>query len=243
MRKAKNLFLLLRILLAAGLGSMVIGCGEEPAVSEPEQAVQPLFDTSRFISADDVLGRIESSQTQWLFDVRSRVEFDELHIETAHSLPYGKFDETTLASIDGLTLDSPIVTYCGCPHTLSGFAAEQIARFGYTDVRVLNEGFFYWRDNGYPVRGQNTQATTRIEFAGTLVADSKPLANKAIFLRNTRNGQLEAAVTDSSGHFATEFHVMSFNASDEFQLHVGSLDSPALQRFTASETTLNSLIL
>ncbi|MEM7208695.1 MAG: rhodanese-like domain-containing protein [Pseudomonadota bacterium] len=229
------------IALSALAALLLSSCSDEPEVTQQTEQVQPLFDTSRFISAADVLGRIESSEKQWLFDVRNKVSFAELHIESALSLPYGKFDQKTLASIEGLSLNSPIVTYCGCPHTLSGFAAEQIAQFGYTDVRVLHEGFFYWRDNGFPVSGQNAQVTTRLEFAGTLESHEQPLVNKAVFLRNVRNGQLEAAVTDTNGYFETDFHVMSFRENDEFQLYLESLDSPELGRFTASETKLNRI--
>ena len=227
------------VLAVALLTTALSGCADEPDVQQELPPAAPITDPSKFISASDVLDRLRSGANQWIFDVRSKPSFDELHIQSAVSLPYGHFDQSDLAAIEGLDLDSDIVTYCGCPHTLASFAANQLLEYGYKNARVLHEGFFYWRDNGLPVMGQNAQRTTRLEFAGTLKAEETPLAHRAVFIRNTRNGQLEAATTNANGYFETEFHVMSFREDDIFQVHVASLDSPELAKMTATRGRKN----
>ena len=50
-----------------------------------------------------------------------------------------------------LPRDKWIVTYCGCPHAISGQAADTLLEAGFEKVGVLDEGFFVWQDLGYPV--------------------------------------------------------------------------------------------
>ncbi|MEM7294428.1 MAG: rhodanese-like domain-containing protein [Pseudomonadota bacterium] len=210
---------------------VLLGCkdapqaGSENTVEQSQTAPQPITDPARFISAVEVLTKLESNEAQWVFDARSKHSYDELRIAGAMSFPYEQFDEADLAAVKGLEKDSPIVTYCGCPHFLAGLVADQIVAFGYTNVKVLHEGFFHWRDNSFPVEGLNAQATTLLKFAGTLHKEGEPLAYTNVFIRNQRNGQLEATRTDSSGNYETGFHVYSYRRIDQFELHVGRLDA------------------
>lgn len=51
-----------------------------------------------------------------------------------------------------LPKDKWLVCYCGCPHAESGRLADELLASGFTKVTILDEGFFVWRDRGYPVR-------------------------------------------------------------------------------------------
>lgn len=169
-----------------------------------------------------------------MFDVRSQASFDQSHIRDARHMPYGNTDPAEVSALDGMTLDSPIVTYCGCPHHLAGLAADLLIEWGYRNVRVLHEGFWYWRDHQYPLAGLQDRQTRELSLAGILVEDGQPLAHTDVFIRNTRNGQLEAAVTDAGGRFQTGFHVYDFSSDDRFEVRVGRLDARVVRQLTAS---------
>jgi glyoxylase-like metal-dependent hydrolase (beta-lactamase superfamily II)/rhodanese-related sulfurtransferase len=47
--------------------------------------------------------------------------------------------------------DTPIVVYCGI-NQRSPLAADTLMQMGYTDVKNYSEGFFAWRDWGYPTK-------------------------------------------------------------------------------------------
>ena len=221
--------LLLAIFLAGG-------CSEYPQSGSNNQTSGPVdekkleIDSSRYILAADLLDRMKAETDHFVFDVRARASYGEAHIDGALSMPYGKVEKSELAAIDGLGLDTSIVTYCGCPHHLAGLAADQLIAWGYRDVRVLYEGFWYWVEHRYPVAGTNSQALTEIRFAGELQQNGTPLAATDIFVRNLRNGQLEAAATDEAGRFEMAFHVYGYRLTDRFEIKIGALDAPVHSR-------------
>ena len=53
--------------------------------------------------------------------------------------------------IDALPMDVWIVNYCGCPHAVSGQAFDSLAAAGFTQIAVLDEGYYEWVDRGYPI--------------------------------------------------------------------------------------------
>ena len=196
--------------------------GKSPAAGE--QTASTSIDTTRYISAANLLARMQGGGTHYVFDVRSEVAFEQSHIRDAAHMPYGKTEPADVAALDGMTLDTPIVTYCGCPHTLAGLAADQLIEWGYHEVRVLHEGFWYWRDNQFPLAGLQQQQTSELALAGRVLDGARPIAHTDVFIRNQRNGQLEAAATDADGRFATGFRVYDYRPDDRFTVLVGSLD-------------------
>ncbi len=48
--------------------------------------------------------------------------------------------------IDQLPRDLFVITYCGCPHAISGQAADELIIEGFGEVGILDEGFYEWRD-------------------------------------------------------------------------------------------------
>ena len=219
--------------------TMAVGCQESrqssnsPSSAETSAEDDVVIDGARFIRAADLLERIENETGHFVFDVRARKSYAESHVHNAVSMPYGQFEPQDVAALDQMTLDTPIVTYCGCPHHLAGLSADQLLKWGYRNVRVLYEGFWHWRDNQFPVAGLQNQQTSKLRVTGIIESNDLPLAGTDVFIINTRNGQLEAAPTDASGKFETWFHVLDYRPDDQFEIRVGSSDAPITQRLSA----------
>ena len=81
-------------------------------------------------------------------DARAASDYAQGHIAGATNVP---FYEVGLYR-DALPKDFWIIAYCGCPHAESGVVHDDLHDHGFTKVTVLDEGFFVWRDRGYPVR-------------------------------------------------------------------------------------------
>lgn len=101
----------------------------------------------RFVAADDVLEAMESGKRFILLDARPSSDYLTSHIAGAVSLPF--FDVPT--ALEHLPMDRVIISYCGCPHALSGEIFDFLSNAGYTNIGVLDEGYYYWEDNNYPI--------------------------------------------------------------------------------------------
>lgn len=101
---------------------------------------------NRFVAADDVFAAYDTEKSFILIDARPRSDFLRSHIKGAISIPF--FDIESVVGL--LPTDLWIITYCVCPHALSGRAADRLKAGGYDKVAVLNEGFFFWQKKGFP---------------------------------------------------------------------------------------------
>jgi len=101
---------------------------------------------NRYVSADDVFAAYNAPQTLMIIDARPKSDFLRSHIKGALSIPF--YDIESVIGL--LPKDIWIVTYCVCPHALSGKAADKLKTAGYNKVAVLDEGFFFWQKKGYP---------------------------------------------------------------------------------------------
>ena len=176
-------------------------------------------------------GLIEQQASPFVFDVRSKTSFDKSHITNAFSMPYGKTDDQKLAAVNGLAKDSSIVTYCGCPRHLSTLAAKDLTDRGYTNVSVLYEGYWHWKDNGYPVTEAQTTADNITHFRFDVsIAQSraKALDGQDLFLRHRSSGQLEAARIVSGDALTVEFRVYDHQDRDSFDVYLADLNGPSI---------------
>ncbi len=232
-----------RVTGALLIGALLLfaGCDNPPpepvAESTPPPAAEAI-DRERFLPARELLAQLEQGSRTLVFDVRAKASYQHSHIRDAVSMPYGQFESEDVVALGEVTPDTPIVTYCGCPHHLAGLVADQLTEWGYRNVRVLHEGFWYWRDNGFPVVGAQAQSVTTLRFAGRLESADE---GTDVFISHTRNGQLEAVAVDASGQFETEFHVLGFRADDRFEVRVGSLEAPVRIRLQAEPGRLNEI--
>jgi rhodanese-related sulfurtransferase len=85
-------------------------------------------------------------------DARSAEEYAQGHIRAARSLPWQDVDLNFMAVTADLELTTPIVTYCdGETCELSHDLALFLRDAGFTDTRVLVNGWTVWQQAGLPV--------------------------------------------------------------------------------------------
>ena len=114
-----------------------------PRVVEREGAEFP----DEFVAAADVYAAMEAGQSFILVDARAASDYILSHIEGAVSVPF----DTIEAAQEALSRDTWVVTYCGCPHAVSGRARRELKRAGFERVAVLDEGYYFWSDENYPI--------------------------------------------------------------------------------------------
>ena len=207
---------------------------ETTASSSPVADANAAAFKPSYISAEDLGARYAANDIPFVFDVRSTAAFKKSHIVDSLSMPYGQTGDTELAAVEGLNKDSEIVTYCGCPRHLSGLAAKDLEGRGYTNVKVLYDGFWVWIEEGYPTYHANQTAAvvTPLHVAGSVSENDVPTAATDVFLRHRNSGQLEAVRTGSDGAFAVDFHLYDYRPGDEFDVMLGSLDSAPVMTVT-----------
>ena len=123
------------------LGPVVLnkGGGEPPFADNDRE--------DRFIAADLVKQAMDSGLQLALLDARPPSDYVHSHITGARSVPF-YLGETYLDQLDP---NWTFVTYCGCPHSISGQLHDLLEANGFSKVWVLDEGFFVWQERGYPV--------------------------------------------------------------------------------------------
>ncbi len=157
---APRLSELQRLDLVAYLRSLAVDPLAPPAVLptfDPARVVQnpagpdPAFidDPPRFLPGERLKAAYDSAARVVVLDARPPADYVAGHIQGAQSMPFYAVD----IRVDLLPRDVWIVTYCGCPHAESGALADQLSTRGFSNVRVLDEGFGHWRAQGWPTRG------------------------------------------------------------------------------------------
>jgi cytochrome c oxidase cbb3-type subunit 3/ubiquinol-cytochrome c reductase cytochrome c subunit len=100
-----------------------------------------------YVSIDQVKAALDGRRRLVIADARPPSDWLSLHITGAISTPF--YDPK---AIDGIPKDGTwVITYCGCPHHLSGVVADALRKGGYPHVAVLDEGIFAWQQKKYPV--------------------------------------------------------------------------------------------
>jgi rhodanese-related sulfurtransferase len=89
-----------------------------------------------------------------LLDVRTGLEFDELHVPQARNIPLHKFNPRTLVESGQITKDQPIYLLCRSGSRACK-AADKLARAG-LDAVVVEGGTQAWCETGLPIqRGES----------------------------------------------------------------------------------------
>jgi cytochrome c oxidase cbb3-type subunit 3/ubiquinol-cytochrome c reductase cytochrome c subunit len=115
-------------------------------ISNPDGA-EPEFAAGRYVKVEALHAALQAGKRLLIADARTPNDYVTKHIQGAVSVPFYEPEKY----LDRLPKDVTIVTYCGCPHAASGALADSLKERGYTRVWVLDEGYFVWRDSGYPV--------------------------------------------------------------------------------------------
>lgn len=102
----------------------------------------------RFAAAADVKAAMDAGQRIVVLDARPTADYLDSHIAGATSLPFYDLDDAAIAALPS---DTFIITYCGCPHAVSGQLMNALLEAGFTQVGILDEGFYYWGDQPWPL--------------------------------------------------------------------------------------------
>jgi cytochrome c oxidase cbb3-type subunit III len=119
-----------------------------PIIQNPD-GPEPAFTLgNRFTPADTIKAELDRGASFGFLDARAPSDYVESHIAGAADVPFYQATDYLFA----LPKDKWLVCYCGCPHAESGVLADTLRANGFTKVTILDEGFYVWRDRGYPVR-------------------------------------------------------------------------------------------
>jgi len=108
---------------------------------------------SQVVGLDEARGLFESDAAIFL-DARPADQYDEGHIQGALNLPWQEVDHYFMDLADRLEDTRTIVTYCdGESCDLSHELALFLKEMGFTNVRVLVNGWTVWQQAGLPIEG------------------------------------------------------------------------------------------
>lgn len=104
----------------------------------------------QYISLQEARNLFFSGRAIFL-DARPREFYKLGHIKGAINLPYEQFDTLFATVMKGIDHDSTIITYCdgeGCQ--LSKDLALALNKIGYTQVKILENGWTTWEEANLP---------------------------------------------------------------------------------------------
>ena len=112
-----------------------------------------------FISLVDA-EKLWSNGTAFFLDAREPAQYAAGHVPSAFNLPALSFETHFGEVAPVLTLESQIVVYCdGIECDLSHRVSERLKQLGFSNVRILSNGWSVWRQAGLP-SSSATQANT-----------------------------------------------------------------------------------
>jgi len=132
------------------------------------------------ISSDHLKRLLDSESGLTLLDVRTPVEFAEVHVPQAQNEPLDRFDPKSLLAAGRLSQDRSIYLLCRSGGRAAK-AAEKLAREGFENAVVVEGGTLAWIEAGLPVNRSvvkviSLERQVRIA-AGSLVLTGVLLAN------------------------------------------------------------------
>jgi cytochrome c oxidase cbb3-type subunit 3 len=118
-----------------------------PVVQNPTGPEPDFVLGNRFTPADTIKRELDRGAAFGFLDARAPSDYVAGHVAGANDVPFYEASKYVFA----LPKDKWLVCYCACPHAESGALADTLFANGFTKVTILDEGFFVWRDRGYPV--------------------------------------------------------------------------------------------
>ena len=129
-------------LVAAGqLGAQVETSGAAEGAMSGDEARFTLY-----VSIEELKRELDRGADFVLLDARSRGDYLFDHITGAVSMPFFEVEER----FSELPMNKWIVAYCACPRAEAESAVHVLQEKGFDQVAVMYEGYFEWRDRGYP---------------------------------------------------------------------------------------------
>jgi cytochrome c oxidase cbb3-type subunit 3 len=103
----------------------------------------------RYVPMKEVLDALKSKKRLIILDTRTTSEWQNAHLPGAIPIPYYISEEEISK---GLPNDKTwIIAYCSCPHAASDKIINMLRKKGYKNTAVIDEGFFKWVNDGYPI--------------------------------------------------------------------------------------------
>lgn len=99
-------------------------------------------------SVEVVSAQLKRKAKMLILDARVPSDYEMEHIAGAYNVPF--YDPTPF--LDKLPKSTWLVAYCGCPHAESGNLARELVKAGFTQVTVLDEGLWIWKERGNPMK-------------------------------------------------------------------------------------------
>jgi len=190
-----------------------------------QEASSPTGGRLPFITVD--LAKVLYDRKQAVFiDVRGKTAFEAEHIQGAMLFPLTDLKEGKLPP---LPKNTPIILYCGCPHGLSEEAGQILKNAGFTAVYVLDEGFYGWKEKGYPVRSNPRKLQGFKEWRIYGYARGVSEGTK-VFVTHLPSGETETFFVGKGGKFETFFPLYSAKEGDPIEFRTG--DRKVLKKLT-----------
>jgi rhodanese-related sulfurtransferase len=136
-----------------GLSVNLLRSGSLPLIQNWSSEAQLSLDNgdSFAISLDEAEALYCSLEAVFL-DARSRELYNEGHIQGALSLPWDEYEKYHSSIMQGLPLATNVIVYCdGVSCGLSKELALALLDKGYTNVRVLVNGWSLWLNRKLPI--------------------------------------------------------------------------------------------
>jgi len=96
-------------------------------------------------------------KTAIMIDARPNDDYEKGHIRGARSLPWHEVDQRFMAITNDISVDTPIITYCdGENCELSHNLANFLLDMGFTNVRILVNGWTKWRNADLPIEKEGS---------------------------------------------------------------------------------------
>lgn len=108
------------------------------------------------ISAVELHQLLRDHPTQSVIDVRTPVEYTEVHVEAAKNVPLNQLKPDELHETYGFSIEKPIYILCHSGQRASR-AAEQLTQSNFPNVVVVEGGTQAWIKAGFPVKRGNAK--------------------------------------------------------------------------------------
>ena len=96
-------------------------------------------------------------QAAIMMDARPNDDYEKGHIRNARSLPWEEVDQRFMEVTKDISVDTPIITYCdGETCNLSHHLANFLLDMGFTNVRILVNGWTKWQNADLPIGKEDT---------------------------------------------------------------------------------------
>lgn len=92
-----------------------------------------------------------------IIDARSKDDYEKGHIRGARSLPWHEVDQRFMEVTKDISVNTPIITYCdGENCELSYHLANFLLDLGFTDVKILINGWTKWQKTDLPIEKEGS---------------------------------------------------------------------------------------